>query len=137
MIDTTNFYNNSMSDYAVIFGGNYGATVTQCIFQGNTKEIAANPGFGDFIVANCVFSGPFPSGAYYSATAGIVENQWTASRQFVGYLSSEPCLGPAASSSPKPTLTRTPNFTSSRSYFNRKRILVSAAFYMVMLLRRD
>jgi hypothetical protein len=139
---SSNFYNNSMSDsYGVIYCEGRGMTISLCIFQGNTKEIALG---GDsstkFDVLNCVCSGSLPAGAYYGSTSGNSFNLITLSLALI-HLFSVPCDAPLASNSPRPSSTifcsrsSTPDFTFGRSYLIGKHTLFSASFYLVMLLR--
>jgi hypothetical protein len=107
-----NFFDNHMS-LILLRVGFAGMNLQNCIFMGNTKECDPSSGSPRFMVTNCVFSGPLPSGDSDWLTSLNVFDSVTASFAY-SYFFSEECLTPA--SSPAPTSTNSSQFSESQQF---------------------
>jgi hypothetical protein len=119
-----NFYDNTITIGVLgTYQNTFGMTVNSSIFSGNTADIGFRSGssLGDnnkFKLANCVFSGGFPS-ANIASSGNCKSNSITQS----WFLSSRLCPTYSASKSvsqtPTPTHSNTPTQTVSRTATNR------------------
>jgi hypothetical protein len=107
-IKHSNFYDNKGT---VLYSAIYGMNVTSCIFCGNAVDIGGGTGVvgvtaaRPFIVGDCVFSGPLPTGTNVTLTGGNVPESTTASWQIAVPVDAAKC-----------SMILTPTFAQSLRY---------------------
>jgi hypothetical protein len=117
LVDSCNFYGNELSSsYGALYARSSGMNVTNCIFNGNTRDIGRSGSTAKFNVVDCIFSGALPSSAYLNFVSGNVGTTVTASL-FQPHFGTYYCPAYAGTprASPTPDSTLSPPVSGSPS----------------------